>query len=52
MLLSRKNYPKAWRPNKMTSSETHKNKKVVIVDDPVQYLDGSMTMDIGRYQIK
>ena len=32
-LLSRKTDPKARRPNKMTSSETHKNKKVIIGDD-------------------
>ena len=30
MLLSRKTDPKARRPNKMTSSEKHKNKKVII----------------------
>ena len=29
----------------MTSSETHKNKKVVIGDDLVQYADGAVTMD-------
>ena len=45
MLLSRKTNPKAWRPNKMTISETHQNKKVVIGDDPVQYQAGAVTMD-------
>ena len=40
-----KNRPKARRRNKMTSSETHKNKKVVIGDDPVQYPDGAGTID-------
>ena len=44
-LLSQKNEPKARKPNKMTNSETHKNKKVVIGDNPVQYPDGAMTMD-------
>ena len=44
-LLSRKTDSKAQRPNKMTSSETHENKKVIIEDDPVQYLDGAVTMD-------
>ena len=29
----------------MTNSETHKNKKVLNRDDPVQYTDGAMTMD-------
>ena len=29
----------------MTSSETHKNKKVIIGDDPVQSRDGAVTMD-------
>ena len=29
----------------MASSETDKSKKVVIGEDPVQYLDGAMTMD-------
>ena len=43
--LSRKTNPKMRRLNKMTRSETHKNKKVVIRDDPVQYPDGAVTMD-------
>ena len=29
----------------MTSSETHKNKKVIIEDDQVLYPDGAVTMD-------
>ena len=44
-LLSRKTDPKVRRQNKMTSSETHKNKKVIIGDDQVQYPDGAVTMD-------
>ena len=30
---------------KTTSSETHKKKKVIIGDHPVQYPDGAVTMD-------
>ena len=45
MLLSRKTDPKVQKPKKITSSETHKNKKVIIGDDPVQYPDGALTMD-------
>ena len=37
--------PKARRPNKRTRSGTHKNKKVIIRDDPGQYPDGAVTMD-------
>ena len=44
-LLSKKTDPKAQRPNKMTKPGTQKIKKVVIWDDPVQYPDGSVTMD-------
>ena len=44
-LLSRKTDPKAQRPNKMTRSRKHKNKKVIIRDDPVQYPYGYVTMD-------
>ena len=29
----------------MTSSETQKNKKVIIGDNPVLYPDGAVTMD-------
>ena len=37
---------KVGRPNKkITRSETHKNKKVVIWDDPVQYMGGAVTME-------
>ena len=47
-LVSRKTDPKARRPNKMTRSRTHKNKKVIIGDDPpIQYLDGAGTIDEG-----
>ena len=44
-ILSQKTNPKARIPNKMTSSEMHKIKKVIIGDHPVQYLDGYVAMD-------
>ena len=43
--LSRKTEPKAQRPNKVTSSDTHKNKKVIIGNNPVQYPDGAVTTE-------
>ena len=43
--ISKKNDPKERRPNKITSSETHKSKKLIIGDDPVRNPDGAVTMD-------
>ena len=40
-----KTNPKARKLNKMTRSEAHKNKKVIIGDNPVLYPDGAVTMD-------
>ena len=45
MFLSKKTDPKEQRPNKMTRSRTHKNKKVIIRDDPAQYQDGAINID-------
>ena len=42
-----KNRPKSLETKKKRSDLEHKNKKVIIEDDPVQYLDGTVTIEEG-----